>query len=465
MTQDPATEARPAASTVTWPAGMHWGVATAAFQIEGALDRDGRTPSVWDTFSAEPGHVKDGPGVPGTSAASRACEHYDRWQDDVDLLSRLGVTSYRFSVSWSRVEPRPGVVEARGLDFYDRLVDGLLERGIAPMLTLFHWDLPQWAQDEGGWRNRDTSSRLGAYAGTVADRLGDRVALWATTNEMFEHLTLGHVLGEHAPGLRLPIDQAIGVAHHLMLGHGLAAQAVRDRSRSPVLAVNSYAPARPASGSEVDQGVAAFYDLLQNRLFTEPLLLSRYPTEIEPLVEPFVRDGDLAVIGTRLDALGVNYYSINAVRATEGEVPLAVEPPSGYPLTGFGWAVAPEGLTEVLLRLRHDYGNALPPVLVTENGCAYPDAEPDDAAGPGLDDPDRIAYLRAHVEALADAVRAGVDVRGYYVWSLMDNVEWAEGVTQRFGLAHVDFDSQRRTPRASFAWYREHIRQATERTR
>jgi beta-glucosidase len=444
---------------------MHWGVATSAFQIEGALDREGRTPSVWDSFSAQPGHVADGPGAPGTTAAVRACEHYDRWRDDLRLLADLGVTSYRFSVSWSRVEPQPGVVEARGLDFYDRLVDGLLELGIAPMLTLFHWDLPQWAQDAGGWQQRDTAARLGGYAAAVGDRLGDRVAIWATTNEMFEHLMLGHVLGQHAPGLQLPIDQAIGVAHHLMLGHGLAAPAGRSTSSRPVLAVNSYAPARPASGSERDHGMTVFYDLLQNRLFTEPLLLGRYPDELQPLVQPFLRDGDLDVISTPLDGLGVNYDSVNAVRATDADVPLVVEPPEGFPLTGFGWAVAPDGLTEVLLRLRDDYGEALPPIYVTENGCAYPDPEPDDGSSAPLDDHERIAYLRAHVDALARAVHSGVDVRGYYVWTLMDNVEWAEGVNQRFGLVHVDFSTQQRTPRASFDWYRSHIRQATERTR
>ncbi|HET8615290.1 MAG TPA: GH1 family beta-glucosidase [Actinomycetales bacterium] len=449
---------------VVWPAGLQWGVATSAFQIEGALADDGRAPSVWDTFSAEPGRVADAPGAPGTTAARTACDHYRRWPQDLQLLADLGVTSYRFSTSWSRIEPRPGVVEPRGLDFYDRLVDGLLELGIAPMLTLFHWDLPQWAQDAGGWQSRDTAARLGAYADVVAGRLGDRVALWATTNEMFEHTVLGHLLGEHAPGLRLPLDEVFGVAHHLLLGHGLAAQAVRGRTSSPVLAVNSYAPARPASDSEADVAVAGLYDVLQNRLFTDPLLLGRYPDELQPLVAPFARDEDLDVIATPLDALGVNYYSVNAVRAVEGEVPLEVVPPEGYPRTGFGWAVVPEGLTQVLLRLRDDYGDALPPVYVTENGCAFPDEAADDGS-PVLDDADRVAYLRAHVDAVAEAVRQGVDVRGYYVWTLLDNVEWAEGVTQRFGLVHTDFATQQRTPRASFAWYRDHIRQATDRTR
>jgi beta-glucosidase len=446
-----------------WHPDMLWGVATSAFQIEGSLDADGRTPSVWDAFGGGPGTGSDGRATSGARAATTACDHYHRWPEDLDLMVDLGVTSYRFSVSWSRVEPAPGVREPRGLDFYDRLVDQLLQRGIAPMLTLFHWDLPQWAQDAGGWPSRDTASRLGAYADVVAARLGDRVALWATTNEMFEHFTLGHLLGEHAPGLQLPLAESFAVAHHLLLGHGHAVQAVRGRSSSPVLAVNSYAPARPASDSEADQAMASLYDVLQNRLFTDPLLLGRYPDELQPLLAPFVQPGDLDAISSPLDALGVNYYSVNAVRAAEGQVPIEVVAPQGYPQTGFGWAVVPEGLTEVLLRLRDDYGDTLPPVYVTENGCAYPDAV--GGGSPDLDDSDRIAYLRGHVEALQDAVDAGVDVRGYYLWTLMDNVEWAEGVNQRFGLVHVDFANQQRTPRSSFAWYRDHIRQATDLTR
>lgn len=431
-----------------FPPGFLWGAATSAYQIEGAVAEDGRSPSIWDTFTAG--------GVDG----SQACDHYHRWAEDLDLLRDLGVGAYRFSVSWSRVVPdASGKVNAAGLDFYDRLVDGLAERGLSPVVNAFHWDLPQWAQDAGGWLSRDTAGRFAEYVAALADRLGDRVGVWVTLNEPFEHTVLGHVIGgsdgadTHAPGLELPIDQALTVAHHLLLGHGLAVQALRARTTKPVMLVNSYSPAWPASDSDADAFAAGFYDVLQNRLFTEPVLLGRYPEEVAPLLaDGVVQDGDLDLIGAPIDALGVNYYSVNTVRAVDAPVPLQLDPAPGRPLTAFGWAVVPEGLTETLTGLRDRYGSALPPIYISENGCSCPDQLAPDGS---CDDPDRIAYLDAHLRALHNAMADGVDVRGYFVWSLLDNFEWAQGYAQRFGLVHVDFPTQRRTPKSSFAWYRE----------
>jgi beta-glucosidase len=419
-----------------------WGIATSAAQIEGIA---GRGTSIWDTFSRLPGVIAD------SSNADVACDHVQYWADDLALLAELGVAAYRFSVAWPRVEPSADAINTAGLDFYDRLVDGLVGQGITPVVNLFHWDLPQWVQDAGGWPDRSTADRYASYASVVAARLGDRVGTWATMNEPFEHFVLGHVTGEHAPGLNLPLDQAFAVAHHLLLAHGLGVQALRAANAERVMLINSYAPARPAGPAEADVNAAGLYDLLQNRLFTDPVLLGGYPDELAPLLP--VQDGDLDVIAAPIDALGVNYYSINAVRAVDGPVPLEVIAPEGYPITAFGWAVAPEGLTEALVGLRDRYGPRLPPLTVTENGCAYDDQLLDDAC----DDPDRIAYLDTHIDAVRAARTAGVDVRGYHVWSLYDNFEWAQGYTKRFGLAYLDYPTQRRIPKASFAWYRDAI--------
>lgn len=432
-----------------FPPGFIWGVAASAYQIEGAASEGGRLPSVWDTFSRRPGAVVDG----GTGDV--ACDHVHRWRDDVALMAELGVDAYRLSVSWPRVIDAAGAPNPAGLDFYDRLLDGLAERGITAVVNLFHWDLPQRLQDEGGWLRRDTALRFADYAAVVAARLGDRVGGWAAINEMFEHFVLGHVVGEHAPGLRLPLAESGAVAHHLLLAHGSAVAALRAYGPAPIMAINSYAPARPLTDTAADVAAAAFYDTVQNRLFTDPLLLGRYPDEALPLVEPAIRDGDMAVVATPVDLWGVNYYTVNGVRAVEGDIPLEVAPPAGYPVTAFGWAIAPEGLTEVLVMLRDRYGDRLPPLVVSENGCAVDDVVD---AGGRCADPGRVAFLAAHLDAVRAALDAGVDVRGFYVWSLLDNFEWAAGYTKRFGLVHVDYETQRRTPKSSFAWLREQIR-------
>ncbi|GAA3367203.1 GH1 family beta-glucosidase [Streptomyces sannanensis] len=434
------------------PDGFVWGVATAAHQIEGAVDEDGRGPSVWDTFAARPGTVRDG------HTGAVACDHYHRYAEDVSLLQALGVDAYRFSIAWSRVQPSgSGPVNSRGLDFYDRLTDALLAVGVTPVPTLFHWDLPQALEDEGGWLHRDTAARFAEYAALVADRLADRTQRWITLNEPFVHMAYGYALGVHAPGRALMLD-ALPAAHHQLLGHGMAATALRDSGAAEVLLVNNCTPVRAAGPTAEDRAAAEAYDTLHNRLFNDPVLLGRYPDlSVFGAGEDLrgaVRDGDLDIIGAPVDALGVNYYNPTWVAAPDGPgLPFAEADVQGYERTAFGWPVVPDGLTELLIGLKDRYGAALPPVFITENGCSQHDVVTDGKVA----DPGRIAYLDGHVGAVTEAVQAGVDVRGYFAWTLIDNFEWAEGYHQRFGLVHVDHVSQVRTPKDSFAWYRDLI--------
>ncbi|WP_405730754.1 GH1 family beta-glucosidase [Streptomyces sp. NBC_01537] len=426
-----------------FPDGFLWGVSTSAHQIEGAADQ--REPSVWDAFTAEPGRVKDG------STAAVACDHYHRYPQDVALLRELGVDAYRFSVSWPRV--RSG-----DLDFYDRLVDELCAAGVRPVPTLFHWDLPLALEEAGGWLQRDTASRFAEYAAVVAERLGDRVKKWITLNEPAEHTLLGHALGTHAPGKRLVFD-ALPVAHHQLLAHGLAVRALRAAGATDIGIANSHGPTWPASGEAADVEAADFYDLLLNRLFADPLLLGEYPSGLGELMPGDV-EADLKVIAEPLDWYGINFYAPTRVGAPTGEdaefggvaipaeLPFSVQEIEGVPVTDFGWPVVPEALTELLVGFGQRYGDRLPPVVITENGCSYP----------GLDDQQRIDYLDGHIRALHRAVESGIDVRGYFVWSLLDNFEWAEGFARRFGLVHVDFATQERTPKASYRWLRDALR-------
>ncbi|MFD4415134.1 GH1 family beta-glucosidase [Streptomyces sp. NPDC058476] len=423
-----------------FPPGFLWGVSTSAHQIEGAASE--RAPSVWDAFTAEPGRIKDG------SNAEVACDHYHRYQEDVALLAGLGVDAYRFSISWPRVNS-PG-----GLDFYDRLVDELRAAGIAPVPTLFHWDLPL----ELDWLDRDTSQRFADYATVVAERLGDRVEKWITLNEPAEHTLLGHALGAHAPGKQLLFD-ALPVAHHQLLAHGLAVRALRAAGVTDIGIANSHGPTWAASRHPEDVEAADFYDLLLNRLFADPLLLGHYPEGIGELMPGDV-ESDLKVIAEPLDWYGINYYQPTKVGAPEGaeiefsgltlpaELPFSVRELEGYPVTDFGWPVVPEALTELLVGFHERYGDRLPPVVITENGCSYD----------GIDDQQRITFLDGHVRALHRAREQGVDVRGYFVWSLLDNFEWAEGYARRFGLVHVDYETLERTPKASYAWLRDALR-------
>ncbi|MCW3814150.1 GH1 family beta-glucosidase [Micromonospora sp. DR5-3] len=432
-----------------FPSGFRWGVSTSAYQIEGAAGADGRGASIWDTFARSPGWIADG------STGDEACDHYHRYAEDVALLAGLGVSAYRFSIAWPRVRPTgTGAVNPAGLDFYERLVDALLDQGVDPVATLFHWDLPQALEDAGGWLNRDTAHRFAEYADLVAARLGDRVKLWITLNEPFIHMSLGYGTGVHAPGRMLLFD-AFPVAHHQLLGHGLAASALRARNSGPAAIANNYSPVRLAGDTDADRAAGAAYDALHNRLFTDPLLGLGYPAglDFDPGV---VRDGDLKVIGAPIDVLGVNYYNPTGIRAAEPGSPLPFEivPLDGYPRTAFDWPVAPDGLRDLLLQLGDTYGDRLPPIQVTESGCAYDDVP--DAEG-RVADPERIAYLDAHLRAVREAIDAGVEVTGYFVWSLLDNWEWAEGFTKRFGLVHVDYATQRRTPKSSYAWFRDQV--------
>ncbi|ETK31763.1 GH1 family beta-glucosidase [Microbispora sp. ATCC PTA-5024] len=419
-----------------------WGTATASYQIEGAVREDGRGPSIWDTFSHEPGRVRDG------HTGDVACDHYHRWAEDVALMAGAGLNAYRFSIAWPRVLPAGhGAVNPAGLDFYDRLVDALHERGITPVPTLFHWDLPQALEDEGGWLARDTAGRFADYAAIVAERLSDRVDMWITLNEPFVHMVFGYGLGMHAPGRTLFLD-ALPVAHHQLLGHGLAVQALRAAGARQVLITNNCTPVWPASGSEEDRAAADAYDTLHNRLFNDPVLLGAYPDLSAYGIDGLdvVRPGDLETIAQPLDGLGVNYYNPTRIAGPGADgLPFRDAGITGYPTTAFGWPVVPEGLRELLEGLKARYGEALPPVYVTENGCSYE----------GIDDQERIAYLDGHIAAAERA--EGVDLRGYFVWSLLDNFEWAEGYHQRFGLVHVDFETQTRTPKASYHWLRERI--------
>lgn len=461
---DPHSPARLAAG---FPPGFAWGAGTSAFQIEGASRAGGRGVSIWDTFAATPGNVADG------DTGEEAADHYHHYAEDVALLRSLGIGHYRFSVAWPRIQPDgAGPANPAGLDFYDRLVDALLDAGIRPWATLYHWDLPQPLEDAGGWPRRDTAHRFADYAALVHQRLGDRVRDWITVNEPWVVANLGYVTGEHAPGRREPAA-AVATVHHLLLGHGLATAAIREQDSEPAtdpLAVglaHNPEPIRPHTDSDADRDAARRVDGTRNRIFLDPLYYGSYPADVRAdlgdLWDPaMVRDGDLATIAAPLDFLGVNYYSPARVAAapetapqdgtSDGPAPLGWEGvtavSSGVPRTDQDWEVDATGMTEILTRIAADYpGVAL---YVTENGASYRDEVAADGA---VRDPDRTAYLSGHVHAVRDAIEAGAPVRGYFVWSLLDNFEWAFGYRERFGVVHVDFASQRRTVKDSGIWY------------
>ena len=434
------------------PPGFLFGVATAAAQIEGAAAEDGRTPSVWDAFAAVPGTIADG------SDPSVTVDHYHRWREDVALMADLGVDAYRFSLSWSRLLPGGrGEINRAGLDFYSRLVDELLAHGIAPWVTLFHWDMPVEIMEAGGWLDRSSVDAFAAYASVAADALGDRVASWMTLNEPVVHTGLGYALGIDAPGLTL-LGSAFQAAHHQLLAHGRAVRVLRG-TPGLVGIVNNHTLVGPASDRDEDLLAAGMYDLYHNGQYAQPVLTGGYPEALAMLpgaAWDCIHDGDLDEIAAPLDFYGVNFYQPTTVAADpdNANLPFAFVQPDGVPVTDFGWPVVPEALTALLVQLTERHPG-MPPVYITENGCAYDDVV--SADGSFAPDDARIAYLDSHLEAVAAAVAAGVDVRGYFHWSLMDNWEWAEGFSRRFGLVRVDPGTLDRTPRASFGHYRDLI--------
>jgi beta-glucosidase len=428
-----------------FPADFAWGVATSSFQIEGATQEGGRGPSIWDAFCRVPGAIADG------SHGDIACDHYHRLEADLDLIAGLGVNIYRFSVAWSRVQPYgSGAWNAQGLDFYERMVDGLLRRGVQPYLTLNHWDLPQALQLKGGWASRDTVDRFVDYAVGMNKQLGDRVASIVTHNEPWVISVLGHETGIFAPGLK---DRAVAmqVSHHLLLSHGRAMRALRQEGcKSELGIVLNLAPVGPATNSSADTALAKLEDGRLLRWYADPLFRGHYPEDVLQYLgkdAPRVQEGDMEVIATPMDFMGVNYYSRTVVSAA---APYDVYS-SGLPVTDMGWEVYPQGLTELLVRLHRDY--LLPSIYITENGGAFQDQLVDGK----VNDHDRVSYIESHIAAVADAMAQGVPMKGYMVWSLMDNFEWASGYAKRFGIVHVDYSTQKRTLKDSALWYQRFL--------
>ena len=439
---------------MTFPRDFVWGAATAAYQIEGAADADGRGESIWDRFCRTPGKVANG------DTGDRACDHYHRWPEDLDLMASLGVGAYRFSIAWPRIQPDGrGAVNGKGMDFYRRLVEGMLERGITPLATLYHWDLPQRLQDEGGWASREIVDRFADYAGLVFDGLGDLVDTWITHNEPWVTSFLGYGYGVKAPGVA-DWSQALAAAHHTLLSHGRAVHAHRaggGRGEIGITLDLTHVTGEPEAVRRLDGH--------RNRWFLDPVLRGGYPADLVELYEErigpleFVRPGDLEEIAAPIDFLGVNFYQPAAVRPSSADGPLALEQvPWDGPRTAMGWTVEPSSLTALLLRLKRDYGEV--PLVITENGASYDDPPLDGQAV--IEDPQRVAFLRGHVEAVERAVEGGVDVRGYYVWSLLDNFEWEHGYDRRFGIVAVNFDNLKRTPKRSALWYRDLIARHSE---
>ncbi|MFI6919051.1 GH1 family beta-glucosidase [Nonomuraea spiralis] len=449
-----------------FPEEFVWGAATASYQIEGAVKEDGRGQSIWDTFSHTPGNVAGG------DTGDVACDHYHRYKDDVGLMRELRLGAYRFSVAWPRVQPDgTGPINARGLAFYDKLVDELLAAEISPYVTLYHWDLPQALEDRGGWTDRDTAHRFADYAQAVHDRLGDRVGDWATLNEPWVSAFLGYGNGVHAPGRRDP-GAAMRSAHHLLLGHGLAARGLRAAgARSIMLVVNSAPVLTPAQvndpsavAGEADAAAAERIHALLTRQFLDPALYGRYPEEVLAAAArnggtEHIQDGDLELINAPIDLVGVNYYNPCVVESGPGLPADAAWPGSegvrfataDAPVTAMGWPIVPDGLSRLLVRLSKDYPQV--GLMVTENGAAFDDLVEDGR----VHDDQRVAYLDGHLREVHRAVEAGADLRGYLVWSLLDNFEWAEGYRRRFGIVHVDYATQTRVPKDSALWYRDVI--------
>lgn len=442
--------------TCLFPDNFIWGTASSSYQIEGAWNEDGKGISIWDTFTHTPGKIIH------NENGDTAIDHYHRWKDDIQQMVNLGLKNYRFSTSWPRVLPEgTGRVNPKGIAFYDRLIDELLRNQIEPYLCLYHWDLPQPLQDRGGWPVRETAQYFADYAAFMVEQLGDRVKYWITHNEPFVTAGAGYFLGEHAPGVKDPLA-ALKAVHHLLLSHGLAYQAIHSAARQPVKVgiVLSLSPIHPATASKKDQEAASRFDMIQNRAFLDPLLLGTSPVKknklLNTLVGSVIKPGDLETIH-QLDLLGVNYYTRTVIRH-DPKFPIFAASqvhPQGNEYSGM-WEIYPQGLSELLLQIWQTYGPSshpeltMPEIMVTENGVPVPDGLDFDGR---IRDERRIRYLRQHIQEVYKAIQAGVPVKGYFVWSLMDNFEWALGYEQRFGLIHVDFKTQQRTPKESAGWY------------
>jgi beta-glucosidase len=432
----------------SFPADFVWGAATASFQIEGATHEDGRGESVWDRFCATPGKVRGG------DTGEIACDFYHRYPDDIRLMKELGLDAFRFSIAWPRVLPEGrGAVNEAGLDFYDRLVDDLLANGIEPFATLFHWDSPQALEDKGGWRERSTAEAYAEYAEVVVSRLGDRVRHWITHNEPWVYAWIGHAWGLHAPGRKSEAD-AVAVAHHLLLSHGWVVQAIRRAAPDARVGITlNLSHIYPATDSPEDEAAAYQRDGQDNRWFLDPIFRGSYPADLlerNELVAPHVRDGDLEIASAPIDFLGVNNYSRFIVAAGASGPENVANPDAQH--TDMGWEVYPDGLHDVLVRVARDYEPAA--IYITENGAAFPDVRVHDGA---VHDIERTAYLESYIAAVGRAIAAGAPVKGYFVWSLLDNFEWGFGYSKRFGIVYIDFPTLERVPKDSFYWYRDLI--------
>ena len=444
----------------TFPKNFMWGTATSSYQIEGAPDSDGKGPSVWDKFSHTKGNIKNG------DTGDIACDHYHLWSKDIELLNKLGVNSYRFSISWPRIFPtgEENAPNQKGLDFYSRIVDTLLEYDIIPFVTLNHWDIPQGLEDKGGWTNRMMTEAFVKYCHYVSKHLGDRVKYWITHNEPWCVSHIGYIAGYKPPGIKNNWPKSLSAAHHLLLSHGMALPEIKINSRNAEAGITlNLNTSIPASPSKYDKEASWFFDNMFNRLFLEPLYKGKYPLALfEELKKRnaiadsdlgFIKENDLDLIATKTDFLGVNYYSRGVIR--NEEIDESKNMPRNVkmgPITDFGWEVYPAGIYDLLIQLKNKYN--VEDIYITENGCSYSDGPNADKK---IDDQRRIDYHRSHLEELKLAIRDGVNCKGYFAWSLMDNFEWAQGYSQRFGLIWVDFDTLERIPKESYFWYKNYI--------
>lgn len=428
-----------------------WGAATAAYQIEGAAKSHGRSPSIWDVFAETPGNTHNG------DTGLIACDHYNRVEEDLDLLVELGLSAYRFSVSWSRIIPTAnGVINQEGIDFYNRLIDGLIQRGITPFLTIYHWDLPQYLHEQGGWNSRESVEWFALYTQVLIENFGDRVQHWITINEPHCVAWFGYFRGWFAPGIQ-NLQTSINVAHHLLLAHGTATRLIRQQiPNSKVGIAPGLTPVYPASDSPEDLAAAAFMDAYDIRWFLDPIYGRGYPREaLERLgVTPPIHQGDMEIISTSTDFLGVNFYLRQVVKSAPDSDFFGVDgvDTPGTPTTDMGWEINPEALTNLLKRLHRDY--PINEIFITENGSAWPDQL---EAG-SVHDLKRIEYLKAHLTAINASIDEGVPVHGYFAWSLLDNFEWTHGYNKRFGIVFVDYQTQKRTIKDSGRWYSNYIK-------